>query len=542
MVEEHVLVQEEGAPADLAIGAFSEAPPWLVELDQLAWREGIDELRAHSAAATFALIKRRRLPPVVASLRVGSRLGWAMAWWYLKERGTDRSRAGLSRRLRIAFEKLGPTYIKLGQIISAGEGVFPAELTDEFRLCRDRVPAVAFSTVRRIVEEDLGAPLESVFDTFDETPIAAASIAQVHNAVLRTAEHVVVKVQRPRIDKKVRRDLSVMSWLAPFLVGRIPVAALANPPVLIEVFAETISEELDFRLEAQNMLDVAHILASCDQRALVVPRPHPTLVTRRVLVMERLYGFGWADVDAMREAGIDTGAVLTDALIAFLEGLVLYGVFHGDLHSGNLLVRADGRVALLDFGITGRLDQNGRRAFMRLVVSTAANDIDTQLCAMRDLGALPHDVDIAAVIADLGLDKPPVDPLTMGADELIGQIRDVTKALLGYGARLPKPLMLFVKDVLFIDNALNVMAPQADILAQILTILSAIQNKHGDRIAKELGLGAATGGVDMVGIRASLGLPPDMERITREDLLERRALIRKRLESHRRTSKARKGS
>jgi ubiquinone biosynthesis protein len=535
--------QQSGAPLDLSVGAFSEAPPWLVDIDELAWRKGIETLRVRSQEATYALIRRRRLPPLISSLRVGSRLGWAMGWWYLRTRGTTRSRAGLSRRLRLAFEKLGPTYIKLGQIISAGEGVFPAELTDEFRLCRDRVPAVKFSTVRRIVEEDLGAKLSQVFSFFDETPIAAASIAQVHHARLISGEEVVVKVQRPNIDRQVRRDLSVMSWLAPSLVGRIPVAALANPPVLIEVFAETITEELDFRLEAQNMLDVAHILALSEQRALVVPRPHPTLVTQRVLVMERLVGYGWADVDAMVKAGIDTSAVLTDALIAFLEGLVLYGVFHGDLHSGNLLVREDGRVALLDFGITGRLDQEGRRAFMRLVISTAGNDVTQQLNAMRDLGALPRDVDIDMVISDLGLDKPPVDPLTMGADELINQIRDVTKALLGYGARLPKPLMLFVKDVLFIDNALNTMAPQSDILQQILTILSTIQNKHGDRIAKELGLsGAPNAGVDMAGIRASLGLSPDVERITREELQARRALIRKRLESHRRSQAKRENS
>ena len=222
-----------------------------------------------------------------------------------------------------------------------------------------------------------------------------------------------------------------MSWIAPSLVGRIPVSALANPPALVELFAETIVEELDFRLEADNMLDIARILAETDQRALVVPRPHPTLVTRRVLVMERLDGFGWDDVAGMHAAGIDTSAVVRASMIAFLEGAMLYGVFHGDLHGGNLFVQADGRVALLDYGITGRLDEPQRLAFLRLLMGGTVNDVKLQLAALRDLGALPPDTDLDAVMRDLGVDQPVKDPTQMAPEELIAEIRDLTKALLG---------------------------------------------------------------------------------------------------------------
>ena len=191
------------------------------------------------------------------------------------KRGRSASRAGLSRRLRIAFGRLGPTYIKLGQILSSGEGIFPAELVAEFKHLRDHVPADSFEQVRETIESDLGRPLEEVFVEFDKAPIAAASIAQVHRARLSSGEEVVVKVQRPAVSSLVRNDLAVMSFLAPHLVGRIPIAVLANPPALITLFAETIVEELDFRLEAENMLDVAGILAETNQRAIVVPRPHP---------------------------------------------------------------------------------------------------------------------------------------------------------------------------------------------------------------------------------------------------------------------------
>ncbi len=155
-------------------------------------------------------------------------------------------------------------------------------------------------------------------------------------AVFAAGNSVVVKVQRRNVATLVRQDIAGMAWIAPMLIGRIPVAALANPPALVDLFAETIVEELDFRLEAENMLDIAAILAQTKQTAMVVPRPHPRLVTRRVLVMQRMEGFSWGDPEGMRAAGIDTAAVLRTSLICFLEGALLYGVFHGDLHGGNL--------------------------------------------------------------------------------------------------------------------------------------------------------------------------------------------------------------
>ncbi len=433
------------------------------------------------------LVRPEHMPSVSRVLAVGWRLGWALLAWGIRDRGTEQSRAGLSRRLRPAFERLGPTYIKLGQIISSGEGIFPEELVDEFRLLRDRVPPEPFSTVRRTIEEELGRPLAEVFLSFDRAPVASASIAQVHAATLRSGERVVVKVQRRTVASLVRLDIAAMSWIAPMLVGRIPVTALTNPPALVELFAETIVEELDFRLEAQNMLDIAAVFAVEGQRSVVVPRPHPELVTKRVLIMEHLRGYAWGDAAAMRSAGIDTAAVLRCTLIAFLEGTLLYGVFHGDLHSGNLLVQDDGTVALLDFGITGRLDERKRLAFLRLEMGATTNDVAIQVEALRDLGALPADADVAAVIRDLGLDRPPVDPTTMNADEMVVELREVTKALLGYGARLPKELMLFVKNILFLNGAMATMAPDVDILGEVVAIATYFTERHGEQIARDVG-------------------------------------------------------
>jgi ubiquinone biosynthesis protein len=255
-----------------------------------------------------------------------------------------------------------------------------------------------------VVEEDLGRPLAEVFASFERRPIAAASIAQVHAATLLTGEAVVVKVQRPTVAARVRSDLRVMSWIAPLLVGRIPVAALANPPVLVEL-AETITEELDFRLEAENMLQVGRSFAALDQRGYVVPRPHPTLVTRRVLVMERLSGFAFDDVVGMRGAGIDTEAVVRTGMIGFLEGAMINGIFHGDLHGGNLLVLADGRTGLLDFGITGRLAEPERQAFLRLLVAASIDDVRSQLMRCETSAPCPRPPISRPSPPELGLDN-----------------------------------------------------------------------------------------------------------------------------------------
>jgi ubiquinone biosynthesis protein len=528
---------------DLTIGAFTPHGPWTVEPETMTWRHSeagdIDAIRSASANEARQLLKPHRLPPGLRVVAVGARLGRALIGWSVHDRGTDNSRAGLSRRLRPAFERLGPTYIKLGQLLSSGEGIFPEELVNEFKLLRDRVPAESFTTVRRTIEEDLGKPLAEVFTSFDRVPIASASIAQVHAATLRTGERVVVKVQRRQAHAQFHLDIAILSWIAPMLVGRIPVAALTNPPALVELFAETVVEELDFRLEAQNMLDIAAVLIATGQRSIVVPRPHPQLVTRRVLVMEHLRGFSWNDAPGMRAAGVDTAAVLRAALISFLEGALLYGVFHGDLHGGNMLVQPDGTIALLDFGITGRLNQRKRLAFLRLQVGATSNALEPQIEALRDLGALPPDTDVAAVIRDLGLDRPPVDPTTLTADEMVGEIREVTKALLGYGAKLPKELMLFVKNMLFLNGAMATMAPDVDILGEIVAIVTYFTEQHGEQIARDVGMELTDRPLDLDGYRAAMGFTDGSESITFRDLQERREIISRRLaersEGHRRT-------
>jgi ubiquinone biosynthesis protein len=342
---------------------------------------------------------------------------------------------------------------------------------------------------------------------------------------------VVIKVQRPSVATRVRQDLAVMAWLAPHLTGRIPVAALANPPALVELFAETIVEELDFRLEAGNMLDIAATFATLGQRDFVIPRPHPTLVTRRMLVMERLSGFNFGDVDGMRRAGIDTEAVVRSGMIGFLEGAMMHGIFHGDLHGGNLFVLPSGKIALLDFGITARLTEAKRLALLSLVVGASNGDIPTQVGAMRDLGALPETIDVETVMATLGLDRPPIDPTALTADELVGELQQTVKTLLSLGARMPKELMLFVKNLVFLDGAIASLAPDLDIFAEVEAIALMFAQKHGERIMASLGLEQqAEWQPNMSSVKAGFGLDGSTEGLTHRELQERRAQVRTKFE------------
>jgi ubiquinone biosynthesis protein len=529
-------------PADTDFGIFTDNGPWELRPDDLAWKPGLVRTRAELRASLPHLIRQRRLPPGARVGTTARHLGGALGLWYLRERrrgGAERT-AGISRRLRVAAEQLGPTYIKLGQIVASGDGIFPPELVAEFKWCRDQVPPEPWAVIEQVIFEELGRPTHEVFASIDHHPLAAASIAQVHRAQLLNGPEVVIKVQRPSVARRVHQDLAVMAWLAPHLVGRIPIAALANPPALVELFAETIVEELDFRLEAENMLDIASTFAALGQRDFVVPRPHPTLVTRRMLVMERLSGFNFSDVQGMRAAGIDTDSVVRSGMIGFLEGALMHGIFHGDLHAGNLFVLPSGKIALLDFGITARLSESKRLALLSLIVGASNGHIPSQVAAMRDLGALPENSDIETVIAQLGLDRPPVDPTKLSADELVGELQRSIKTLLALGARMPKELMLFVKNLVFLDGAIATLAPDLDLFGEIEAISVMFAEKHGERIMRQLGLERQDDWQpDLSSIKAGFGLDDTTEHLTHREIQARRAQVRETYEGRGRPSRRR---
>ena len=501
---------------DVQWGSFLEDGPW--ELSQTPeWGQAADTERERARLIARDWVTPRLLPPLRV-VKVGWTLGRAIGGWYLKHRNSADARSILSIRVVDAMEELGPAFVKLAQIISAGEGVFPDELVKECKRLRDAARAEPTDMVRRRVEAALGRPVAAVFGTFSATPIAAASIAQVHAATLLDGSSVVVKVRRAGIDKIVERDVRALAWLAPFLIGRLPFASLANPPALVELFAETIIEELDFRIEASSMIHVARALAVHDRRGVVVPRPHPTLVCPDVLVQERVVGMNLNDVG---NTAVDGKAVVQSLLACVLEGALVEGVFHGDLHAGNMFVLADGRVALLDFGITSRLTETERMAFARLVTAGMSGDWRDQLGALQQLGALPADADVDVIGKELGLDQP-VDVSQLTADAMTQELQRLSKALLGSGAKLPKALMLWAKNVVFIDAAIGEIAPECDVLAVLGDVAMKFVMQHGATLAGQLGREVV---VEERAIRTSLGVDAEITSMTWKELSERRALI-----------------
>jgi ubiquinone biosynthesis protein len=280
------------------------------------------------------------------------------------------------------------------------------------------------------------------------------------------------------------------------------------------------------------MLDVSRSMRELGQQAYVIPRPHPELVTRRVLVMERLSGFALDEVDAMKAAGVDLMALIRTGIIGFLEGAMFHGVFHGDLHGGNLFVQPDGRTALMDFGIVGRLTHERRLAFLRMMVAATTNDLRGQMAALRDLGALPVDTDLDAVIRDLRLDQAPIDPTSLTGEEMVKEVQRVVKALLGYGARMPKELMLYVKNMVFLDGAIARLAPDLDLLAEIANISMTFAVRHGEQLGRDLGIDPQSMQLDLDGVKAGFGLDSSVDGLTYRELQKRRELIQKRMRDH----------
>ena len=211
---------------------------------------------------------------------------------------------------------------------------------------------------------------------------------------------------------------------------------------------------------------------------------------------------------------------------------MVYGVFHGDLHGGNLFVLADGRTALLDFGIVGRLTGERRLAFLRMMLAATTNDVKGQMAAMRDLGALPADTDLEAVIRDLRLDQPTIDPTTLSGEELVGEVQRVVKAMMGYGARMPKELMLYVKNMVFLDGAMARLAPDLDLIGEIAKISMMFAERHGERLGRELGIDHTAVELNMDGVKAGFGVDTATDSLTYRELQARRDLIQKRMRDH----------
>ena len=469
------------------------------------------------------LVQRPKFPPIRRLLVTVFTFGKAFITWKIIDSRKDNEvkKTVLYRRIREAAEHLGPTYVKLAQLISAAEGIFPDALIEECKKCRDEVQAEPWSTARKTIESELG-PLRDVFKSVDPIPIAAASIAQVHSAILHDDSSVVIKVQRPKIQDQVISDLKVLAWLAPKFVGRIPVAALTNPPALVELFAETICEELDFNLEVANLFELERALRANPKNLWEFPKPDLDYVTSRIIVMSAVEGVSLGNANEMNLESEEVADVFRQMVDGLLEGAVIHGIFHGDFHAGNVFLNQGKGIGLVDFGITGRLNGERRTAFLRYVVGLMTGDAEAQISGLRDLGAFPPDSDIETLIKDFKLERDDFDPLEMSEEEFVEEIRLLVKDLLTHGARIPKELMLFVKNFAYLSSVIQNLNPEMDLLEEFEKISSSFFTRNGVRVATEVGFSVTAEDISDQSLRRVAGIRNSEKTLTWNALQNRR--------------------
>lgn len=282
-------------------------------------------------------------------------------------------RAEIAHAVRLVCEELGATYVKFGQLVASAPGVVGEDVSAEFRHLLDRGPRVPFSQVRRILEHELGRPYSEVFSAFDETPVAAASIATVHRARLHSGETVAVKVLRPGIANTVASDLDLMDPIIRVLAeqGSDQAAVLHN--YLVGLRAQ-VAEELDLRNEAKAMEYFRDLFKSFHLDLLAIPRVYDEFSGRRVLVMEFFDGAPIDDLSAIEGMGLNPRPFVNQLLQAWILSGLLASVFHGDIHAGNLLLLPKGRLGMVDWGIVARLDPATRGVMQGLVEASLGDD------------------------------------------------------------------------------------------------------------------------------------------------------------------------
>ncbi|CAJ1408990.1 unnamed protein product [Effrenium voratum] len=388
---------------------------------------------------------------------------------------TQLDEAFVAKVLRKLFEKLGSTYVKLGQFIASSPTVFPAPYVKEFQSCLDSTSKISFVEVRRIIERELGRPLRGVFAYVDPTPLASASIAQVHAARLLDGQEVVVKVQKPGIEDVLKTDLGVV-----YLASRV--LEFINPDLNIRgSLADIASDlrqsmlgELDFREELRNLDVYREFLEENGLSAIAAaPKPYPHASSKRVLTMERLSGVPLVDLDRIRQYTSDPEGTLVNALNVWALSVQKCEFFHADVHAGNLLVLEDGRVGFIDFGIVGRLSPQMATGIDRLNAALAVSDARGMASALISMGATVGEVnedafaaDIESLISRLGggsLDD--VNGTSVDESQIQDVVLDIAQVAGNNGLKLPREFGLLIKQSLYFDRYTKLLAPELNMMS-----------------------------------------------------------------------------
>jgi predicted unusual protein kinase regulating ubiquinone biosynthesis (AarF/ABC1/UbiB family) len=401
----------------------------------------------------------------LSALRIGKTMGVVYpkaASWLFRRRRPE------AMEVRETFEKLGVTYIKLGQLIASSPSLFPKDYVEAFEGCLDQVRPIPFAKVLKVMEADLAMPIDELFSFVDPKPLASASIAQVHAATLRTGEDVVIKVQKPGVENLLTTDMNFL-----FVLSRL--VEILSPGLSKESVSDMVSElyqgmidECDFVKEADNLDIFNRFLQEQGIKEVIAPKPYRQASSKRVLTMERFYGIPLTDYDSLVKYNDDPASVLITGMNTWFASLMKCEFFHADLHSGNIMLLQDGRLGFIDFGLVGRIQPAVWQGMFALMNGISSSDYRQIAESMAAVGMTSKTVNVDKLTADIEalLDKPS----SVGIDYTVGMGDDINKLLIelaelakSHGIRFPRSFTLLLKQFLYFDRYIQILVPDMNI-------------------------------------------------------------------------------
>ncbi len=375
--------------------------------------------------------------------------------------GESIARQTWESRVRLALQDLGPTFIKLGQLMSTRPDLVGAALAEELKKLQTDVRADPPETARRIIETELGQPLDQIFAEFEEQPVASASIGQVHRARLLTGERVVVKVQHAGIQSTVEEDLDVRAGLAA-LAERIPELQVYRPSLVVAEMARSLRRELDFGREERNLQQFSQLFA--DSAAVHIPVTYSEYCTPRVLTMELLEGVKLAAADQLTAAGFDLDELARRGADIYLEMIFTHGFYHADPHPGNILLLPGNRIGLLDFGMVGRIDEQLREDIEDMLMSIVNRDVPMLAAILRKIGNTPADLDQGAFANDVAdfvghFASQPIERF-----DVSGALLEMMNLIRRYHITLPPQAAMLIKTLVTLDGTAKLLSPRFNLI------------------------------------------------------------------------------
>ena len=378
-----------------------------------------------------------------------------------------------AQRVRMAIEELGPTYIKLGQVLSTRPDLVPAQFIKELAKLQDNVPPFGFSEVSRIIEAEFGVPLKKLFEYFDENSFASASIGQVHRARLADGETVAVKVQRPGIKKIIEVDLEIMLHLATLMERNIEEMSLFRPVKIVEEFARTLEKEIDYTIEATSMERFGRNFLA--DPSTYVPKVFRDTSSERVLTMEFMEGIKISDIDRIDKAGYDRELITVRGADFFLKQVFEHGFFHADPHPGNIFVLPDNVICLLDFGMTDSIDRQTREEFVDLIESVVHQHESRTAQVLLKLTSWDYKPDIRRLEKDVAdfmgqhLYKPLKD-IEIG--KLLNRLLELVSR---HRLIVPPDIFLMMKALTTIEGVALMLNPDFDMVKQTAPFIEQVK-------------------------------------------------------------------